>query len=319
MGKKNLIVVSCAFLFGMILMFTAVRYNKEDGLPFKNIALLIGGYMSGKTDNENNFQNFKLDKSKLDFSRGTILLIHGSAPFNIDGMIPIATDSMYSKIPFYRDLSGFLTEYGWDVIRYSKYGVHTDDVDFQLYKNTDLKMTMNQLCELWKYLPSSKPRIIFAWSEGTLHALQMPLSDADAIVLLGGISTNIKDVIFAQADSKEAITEIEVQLKKLSGMKRNEMLGIDRPVGRLLDEFELKENWKNFETYSKLPILILHGEMDNEVPFEQSKIWQTKLPDHNITLKTKPSGNHMFGIEKSANTDDLAEVMHQWLIKVLKS
>src|SRR3989344_5902151 len=96
-------------------------------------------------------------------SKGTILLIHGSAPFNLDGHVPIKGESIYSKISFYKDLALSLNALGWRVARYSKPGVNQNSVNFKEYKKTDLKLIMHQLKNIWNKLPKDQPKIIFAW------------------------------------------------------------------------------------------------------------------------------------------------------------
>ena len=76
-------------------------------------------------------------------------------------------------------------------------------------------LTLQQLKDVWSKLPKNQPKIIFAWSEGTLHASQLPLEQAKAVVLLGAISTNIRDVILAQAKTPQETDEIEIFLKQL--------------------------------------------------------------------------------------------------------
>lgn len=260
---------------------------------------------------------FLLDRAKGSPSIGTILLIHGSAPFNGEGRIPIETNSKYSKIPFYKGLASALNHRGWDVARYSKPGVTDHGIDFNQYKQTDLKLILDQLQHIWTELPHNKPLVVFAWSEGSLHATQLPLSQASAVILLGGIATNIRDVIVAQATLEGTAEKTHAELQSLLLAPREDMLGIDRPVGRLIDELHLQDNWRYLEPFPELPILILHGEADGEVPVQQALLWQTRLPKHRITLRLRPSGNHMFGVGDSADPEGLADEIQRWLKEVL--
>ena len=129
---------------------------------------------------------------------GHILLIHGSAPFNRDGQLPIKGKGIYSKIAFFKKIADELEKKGWRVVRYSKFGVYHDRVNFDEYKKTDLTQIMAQLRAIWSKVPKTGPRIVFGWSEGTLHATLLDKSQMDAIILLGGISTNIKDILREQ-------------------------------------------------------------------------------------------------------------------------
>ncbi|MBI5883179.1 MAG: hypothetical protein HZB91_08750 [Elusimicrobia bacterium] len=255
---------------------------------------------------------FLLTQATKGDCKGTILLVQGSAPFNIDGRIPVKGRSAYHNIEFYRDMADALNSYGWDVVRYAKPGVYKDRIDLNEYDKTDLATIMRQLNAIWNEMPSRKPRIIFAWSEGTLHASRLPLSEASAVILLGAISTNIRDVILAQGGSPK-------EIKAIRKMGREEMLGIDRPAGRLLDELAMADNWRFFEKHPDLPMLILHGEEDTEVPASHAKTWKTMLPRHRIDLVLKPSGNHMFGVAQSPDIAALAGTIQGWLAETLQT
>ena len=277
----------------------------------------VGCSNMAKKENPNT-RSYILTKPEQVESKGTILLIHGSAPFNIDGRVPVKSESLYSKITFYKDLAEQLNILGWAVVCYAKPGVHQGHVDFDVYKTTDLSVISKQINTIWKELPDDRPKIVFAWSEGSLHVTPLLLSEARGVILLGGISTNIKDVILSQADSESERQKIELELKGVSSMPRDKMLGIDRPAGRLIDEFNLSANWLKFKSHPKLPILILHGNRDKEVPFSQARLWKEKLPKHNITLKVKESGNHVFAKGTSSDPVGLAETISKWLDREVK-
>jgi len=222
-------------------------------------------------------------------SRGSILFVHGSAPFNLDGRIPIDIDSPYERTAFYRDLSKGLRAAGWSTLRYNKPGVHDDWVDGSEYATSDFDVLGKQLKALWRILPAESPKIVFAWSEGSLHVRALPMSEVEAVMLLGGIATTIGDIIRAQGGPFPS------QLKEeLDGKDRLEMMGIDRPVGRLVDELAFEDNWKVFSEIQSPPLLILHGDQDREVPVTQVKIWEDRLPSHRVTVVVGKGYDHRF-------------------------
>ena len=57
---------------------------------------------------------------------GHILLIHGSAPFNRDGQLPIKGKGIYSKIAFFKKIADELEKKGWRVVRYSGNVEHSE-------------------------------------------------------------------------------------------------------------------------------------------------------------------------------------------------
>ncbi|MCB0361911.1 MAG: hypothetical protein KDD35_04285 [Bdellovibrionales bacterium] len=223
--------------------------------------------------------------------KGSILMVHGSAPFNSEGRVPDERAGQYASSTFFKDIRENLESRGWKIVTYSKPGVFEHHVDYNVYKTTDLKVLGDQIRKEWKNLPSGRPRLVLAWSEGTLHVSQLPLAELDGVVLIGGISTNIREVILWQAgDERE---KMEADLQEILKYPRDEMLGIDRPVGRLIDELKLPDNWKAFSSFEKLPMLILHGGSDTEVPVTQAKQWKKKLSSHQIDVQIFQEKNHI--------------------------
>ena len=72
------------------------------------------------------------------------------------------------------------------------------------------------------------------------------------------------------------------------------MLGIDRPVGRLVDELAFEDNWKVFSESQRLPLLILHGDLDREVPVSQVKVWEDHLPRNRVTAIVGRGYDHRY-------------------------
>jgi len=252
--------------------------------------------------------SYTFDKP-LSSPRGSVFLIHGSAPFNVDGRIPHdGVDSPYAREPFYRDLALNLVAAGWNVLRYAKPGVAPGRIDQAVYSTTDLNVISKQLVHLWHLLPTSIPRVVFAWSEGSLHVRALPVGEIDALILLGAVATNIGDVIESQGGpSRHDLA------RELSTADRAEMLGLDRPVGRLVDELALAPNWTVFAGHPDLPILILHGSVDREVPCDQARVWRDKLRDHNITVTISQGFDHRFMPTGKYDNELLTETIIAWL------
>jgi pimeloyl-ACP methyl ester carboxylesterase len=241
-------------------------------------------------------------------SRGSILLVHGSAPFNLDGRIPIDSDSPYARTAFYRDLSRGLRTAGWSTLRYNKPGVHEDRVEVSEYATSDFDVLGKQLVTLWAILPTERPRIVFAWSEGSLHVRALPMHEVDAVALLGGIATTIGDVIRAQGGPSRDQLQGE-----LAGKDRREMFGIDRPVGRMLDELAFMDNWRAFSGPQSPPLLILHGDQDREVPVTQVKVWEDRLPNHHVKVVIGRGYDHRFMPQDVYDPMLVAKEITSWL------
>jgi fermentation-respiration switch protein FrsA (DUF1100 family) len=254
-----------------------------------------------------------ITKSISGSSKGLILLIHGAAPLNKDGRIPVSDDIIYARTTMYKDLAEALNALGWDVARYSKYGVYDESINYEQYKSTDMALILKQLKEIWKKLPKDKPLVVFAASEGTLHAPQLPLNETKAVVLLGAVATNIRDIFLEQAGTEQEKIIMQGRIDNAFKMHRDEMWGKSHPAGRIVDELNLKPNWTYYEKFQDTPILILHGENDKEVGFYQSKIWKEKLPKNNITVISRPKGNHVFGIGEGFDAKYLANTIDEWL------
>jgi pimeloyl-ACP methyl ester carboxylesterase len=264
-------------------------------------------------------------------AKGTILLLHGTAPMNIDGYVPIeelqekikaAAPEHYLCSTVYRDLAQALNRAGWNTVRYTRTGVYDSHVDFDEYKKTDLNNIMTQISSIFDAIPSDKPRVVFAWSGGSVHALQMPLAKADALILLGAIATKRTDLHnytpMPEEQKKAVQAQLDEILEKKGSAERREMLNYDMPFGRFYDENDLDENWTYLSNYPELPTLILHGENDKEVDISQARLWKSNLPECNITAIFREKANHAWGCAaNSPDTDDLAAVMDSWLDKTL--
>ena len=242
-------------------------------------------------------------------TKGAFLLIHGSAPFNADGTVPsTANDTPYSRDPFFRDLAAFLRDRGFLVVRYAKPGVHVDRIEPSVYAQTDFKCLAEQIRAVARHLPRTHPRLVLAWSEGTLHVRALPLREFDGVVLLGGIATNLSDVITAQGGPPRA--ELS---RQVAAMKRNEMIGVDRPAGRVVDELALDDNWKEFARFPHLRVLVLHGGADREVPPSQAATFRAHLPQEQATVVVYAGLDHRFMPQGRYDLSALQKAVGDWL------
>ena len=54
----------------------------------------------------------------------------------------------------------------------------------------DHEAIIEQLNRLFQLMPKDKPRVVFCWSGGSLHVPHLPLAEAQAVIIVGGLSTN---------------------------------------------------------------------------------------------------------------------------------
>lgn len=252
-------------------------------------------------------------------SRGSILLVHGTAPMNIDGDIP-GCDSSYSLgcMSLYKELSKTLTNGGWSTLRYTRSGVNHESINWDEYMKVDHYAIIDQLNRLFKEMPSDKPRIIYCWSGGSLHIPHLPLDEAQGVVMVGGLCTNRIHNALLMAKGSDNWNDFYKEVEEFEGMTYEEILKANKPNGdgpliRFWQEIKLKDNWTYLRKHVELPMLILHGSDDNEVPKVQAHLWKQLLPYHNITVVEKLGGNHFLGNDNETGAEIVGEEILKWL------
>lgn len=265
--------------------------------------------------------NIKWDHPETMKSKGSILLVHGTAAMNLEGNIPGISFEEYplGAISLYEKLSRILTSKGWSTLRYTRSGVYQAKINWDEYMKVDFKVIIEQLNRIFNIMPSDKPRIILCWSGGSLHLPHLPLNEADGVVIIGGLSTKRFHNVIMKAKSleeyKEYIRETEA-IEKMSYeeiMKINKPYGLDGPLIRFWQENKLNDNWTYFKKYVDLPILILHGSDDPEVSVSQAHLWKQLLPYHNITLVEKSNGHHFLGNDRERGAQVVGLEVEKWL------
>lgn len=252
-------------------------------------------------------------------SKGSILLVHGTAPMNIDGNIPACGDEYpLGSLSLYKELSRVLAAGGWRTLRYTRDGVYDDSVNWEEYMKVDHNAIIAQLSRLILEMPAEKPRIVFCWSGGSLHVPHLPLELVDGVVILGGICTGkTHNSLMLQRDS----TSWESFLKEVEEFERmgyEDIIKINRPHGdgpllRLWQEIRLKDNWQYFRRFTDLPLLILHGTDDREVHLTQARLWNQLLPHHRLRVVEKPGRNHFLGNDNETGSEAVGAEVLKWL------
>lgn len=265
--------------------------------------------------------NIKWDHPEEMESKGSILLVHGTAAMNLKGNIPGISLEQYplGAMSLYEKLSKVLTAQGWSTLRYTRSGVYKDRIDWDEYMKVDHKAITDQLNRIFNKMPSNKPRIILCWSGGSLHVPHISLDEVEGVVIIGGLSTKRFHNALMMSKSLEEYKKYIEELQVIENMSYEEILKINKPNGldgpfiRFWQESKLNDNWTYFKKYVDLPMLILHGSKDPEVSVEQAYLWKQLLPYHNITLVEKPKGNHFLGNDKENGVEVVGSEVLKWL------
>lgn len=254
-------------------------------------------------------------------SRGSILLVHGTAAMNLEGNIPGISFEQYpmGAMSLYEQLSKMLTSEGWSTLRYTRSGVYLDSINWDEYMKVDYKAIVDQLNRIFNKMPSDKPKIILCWSGGSLHVPHMPLDEADGVVIIGGLSTKRFHNALLVSKSLDQYKEFIAEIQAVENMSYEEIVKINKPSGldgpfiRFWQENKLNDNWTYFKKFVDLPILILHGAADPEVPIVQAHLWKQLLPYHNITLIEKNNGDHFLGNDSENGVLIVVSEVIKWL------
>lgn len=259
-------------------------------------------------------------------SKGTILLVHGTAAMNIDGNIPGVTAEQYTiaQMSLYKRLSDKFLEAGWSTLRYTRAGVLEDRINYEEYNKVDLPVIMEQLNTLLESLPSDKPRIILCWSGGSVHALQMNLEKAEGLIILGGFSTKRYHMALQNTENIDFYKQIISETKDVEAMTYEEALEVHRPNNpdgpfiKFWQEDQLKDNWCYLKNHPELPTLILQGTADPEVPIIQARLWKELLPLHNITTVEIEGGDHALNTSREKGPEVISREVTKWLENIIK-
>ncbi len=246
-----------------------ITYNTHDGY------LIEGIITSPEPANYNNLPG--------------IILIHGSAPLDMDASWPAYLDSIpqtYNgkEVRNYKLIAEFLSEIGFTVIRVNKRGVKQSliDVDFEIYKTTSYTNILKDVhseIETLKRETNIEKFILIGWSEGTILSTKIAeeRNDIVGMILMGVIGSSFKGLMCHFFENEEKFQEV---INSIENMPDDEMVGIDRPAIRVK---ELFQDIPNAERIAKLelPILVLHGDIDVETPFSEAYLVKEAIEKSN--------------------------------------
>ncbi|MEF1185578.1 hypothetical protein, partial [Vibrio sinaloensis] len=136
-------------------------------------------------------KSVKYDVPEGEEWKAAILLIHGTAPIYYDGTIPgCSADYQLGTRPIYDMLTYELNQRSFSTVRYLREGVYKNQVNWEEYIKVDHYQIVSQIEKIVKEMPKNKPKILFAFSGGSIHLSQLDLSKIDGVVIVGGLCTN---------------------------------------------------------------------------------------------------------------------------------
>lgn len=237
-----------------------------------------------------------------------VVLVHGSGPHDRD-------ETIGPNKPF-RDLAEGLASRGIAVLRYEK---RTRQHGGKLL---DGKITVREeviddalaAAQLLRQSPGIDPKRVFivGHSLGALLAPKMATLDPKlaGIVIMAGNVRPLEDLIVEQmtylakqsGESDAVVLDKIKQIKEQAERVKDPKLSKETPA----DQLPLKipaEYWLSLRGYDSaktaaglsMPILVLSGERDYQVPLADFELWQKVLKDKSsATLKRYPGLNHLF-------------------------
>ena len=239
-----------------------------------------------------------------------VVLVHGSGPQDED-------ETIGPNKPF-KDLAWGLASHGVAVLRYEKrtdkYGTEVSDDPNDLTVNDETISDARAAVALLASQPKiARGRVfLLGHSLGAYLAPRIAYGHPEiaGIVMLGANTERIEQLIVEQLkyiasqtgtpsaamqreiDSAEAFAK-QVESPDLKQGDHVQLLGTDSPASYWLD----LRGYHPVETAEllKIPILVMQGGRDYQVPETNFEDWKAALTTHkNVTLRLYPDLNHMF-------------------------
>lgn len=287
-----------------------IRFAPVPSTP--KAAPLVSNDLFEESDIEISTGNFKLPGTltlpKSREAASVVILVHGSGPTDRD-------ETLGPNKPF-RDLAWGLAKQGVAVIRYDKrtlvYGVHTAlNIENITFDEETVDDALSAI-ELAKALSTIDSRRIFVLGH-SLGAMLAPRIAARAnglagIILVAGNARPLEDLLLEQTQYISSLQQLSPQTKEMVDLFKAQAANIKRLNTDLYDDtiglpfnthqpyWTFANQYKQVEVAKRLvlPVLILQGERDYQVPMTDYQIWRTALSDKkNVQFKSYPTLNHL--------------------------
>ena len=242
---------------------------------------------------------------------GALTAPNGSGPFPavvlVPGSGPSDRDQTIGGTRVFRDLAEGLASRGIAVLRYDKrtkvYGSRVSGMNrFTLHDETVEDAV--KAAALLRTLPNVDARHIFmiGYDLGGYAAPRIPAEDPQiaGLILMAANARHLEDLLVEQvqtaggtAKTLENAKAIQAKVKSLEPGDEDLPAVFNQPV----------TYWLNLKDYDPIadaakigmPMLILQGERDFQVPMKDFNLWKAGLArSKNVTLKSYPALNHLF-------------------------
>jgi dienelactone hydrolase len=242
---------------------------------------------------------------------GTLSVPNGAGPFPavvlVHGSGPNDRDETVGAAKVFRDLAEGLASRGIVVLRYEKrtrqYGARASAA-----KNfTVADETVDDAAKAAALLRAQKevdPAKVFVLGHGLGGYVAPRIADEDGklagLIILGGNVRPLEDVVMdqlqwigAQQSALDQAKAIQARVKKLEPGDEDSpaVMGASPSYWLDLRGYNPAEKAKSLG----IPMLILQGERDYEVPMKDFDMWKSTLGGaKNVTVKSYPALNHLF-------------------------
>ncbi|MCA9411968.1 MAG: alpha/beta hydrolase [Candidatus Omnitrophica bacterium] len=233
---------------------------------------------------------------------------------------------------FHPFLSERLNEAGFAAIRFnfSHNGVEGDSQDFDrldLFEKNTFSKEMEDLEAVLDTIPNlpGGDRLDSSWVAVIAHS-----RGAAAGVLVGSKHPNVKTLVTWAGISTvhRYSNEIMEAWKKegkieIPNLRTGQQMPMDVSILEDLEQFRDKYDILNACSDLKIPLLVVHGDEDETVPFMEGSLLHDHSPRGLRKLQIVPGGTHTFGAEHpfAGTTEDLDEAIRvtlDWLKLRLK-
>lgn len=219
-----------------------------------------------------------------------VIIVAGSGPTDRDGNNPLGVNAQTYKL-----LSESMLKKGIASFRYDKRGIAESSMSNLKEQDLLFETYINDLVEIVNYFNKDvrfSKIIILGHSEGALiGAAACNISTPDKFISVAGTEKPADSILFDQLNSQGLYNMTEVA-EILSGIKNGKIMPVfDQNLAQIFRPSvqPYMTSWFKYnpvEVYSKIniPVLVLHGTTDIQIPVENANLLDNALPKSNLVI-----------------------------------